>query len=124
MPYVYGGNEEAVHISDVAQHRQRHVQRIGQERPHMANRDQLQREPQPVVITTPLRDKIPVRVVEEEGALVRTLRPAAKLLIMTSRRPPDGATNLFHRRSPKKQPPASPWPRPAHRPAARAPAPE
>ena len=30
---------------DIAQNRQRHIQRIGQERPHMANRDQLQREP-------------------------------------------------------------------------------
>jgi hypothetical protein len=29
----------------------------------------LQREPQPVVITTPLRDKIPVCVVEEEEPL-------------------------------------------------------
>ncbi len=39
----------------------------------MANRDQLQREPQPVVITTPLRDKIPVRVVEEEEPLQHPL---------------------------------------------------
>ena len=29
----------------------------------------------------------------------------------------DLAAGLFHRPSPKKQPPASPWPRPAHRPA-------
>jgi hypothetical protein len=34
----------------------------------MTNRDQQQREPQPVVVT-PLRDKIPVRVVEEEEPL-------------------------------------------------------
>lgn len=39
----------------------------------MTNRDQLQREPQPVVITTPLPDKIPVRVVEEEEPLQHRL---------------------------------------------------
>jgi hypothetical protein len=44
---------------DIVQHHQRHIQRIGQERPHMTNRDQLQRPPEPVVITTPLRHKIP-----------------------------------------------------------------
>ena len=44
---------------NIVQHRWRHIQRIAEERPHMTDRDQLQREPQPVVITTPLRDKIP-----------------------------------------------------------------
>jgi hypothetical protein len=38
----------------------------------MTNRDQQQREPQPVVVT-PLRDKIPVRVVEEEEPLQHRL---------------------------------------------------
>jgi hypothetical protein len=58
---------------DIVQHHRRHIQRIAQERPHMTNRDQLQREPQPAVITTPLRDKIPVRVVEEEEPLQHRL---------------------------------------------------
>jgi hypothetical protein len=58
---------------DIVQHHQRHIQRIGQERPHMTNRDQLQRPPEPVVITTPLRHKIPVRVVEEEEPLQHRL---------------------------------------------------
>ncbi len=44
---------------DIVQHHQRHIQQIGQERPHMTNRDRLQRPPEPVVITTPLRHKIP-----------------------------------------------------------------
>ncbi len=39
----------------------------------MRNRDQLQRPPEPVVITTPLRHKIPVRVVEEEEPLQHRL---------------------------------------------------
>ncbi len=33
----------------------------------MTNRDQLQREPEPVVITTPRRDKIPVRIVKKKN---------------------------------------------------------
>jgi hypothetical protein len=63
---------------DIAQHRQRHIQRIAQERPHMTNRDQLQREPPPAVITTPLRDKIPVRVVEEKEPLQHRLIQGAR----------------------------------------------
>jgi hypothetical protein len=39
----------------------------------MTNRDQLRREPPPAVITTPLRDKIPVRVVEKEEPLQHRL---------------------------------------------------
>jgi len=58
---------------DIVQHHQRHIQRIAQERPHMTNRDQLQREPEPVVITTPRRDKIPVRIVKEEEPLQHRL---------------------------------------------------
>jgi serine/threonine protein kinase len=58
---------------DVIQHRQRHIQRIRQERPQPPHRDQLQSEPEPVVITTPLRDQIPVRVVQEEEPLQRRL---------------------------------------------------
>ena len=39
----------------------------------MTNRHQLEREPQPVVITTPLRDQLPVRVVQEEEPLQHRL---------------------------------------------------
>jgi hypothetical protein len=58
---------------DVIQHHQRHIQRIRQERPQPPHRDQLQSEPEPVVVTTPLRDQIPVRVVQEEEPLQRRL---------------------------------------------------
>jgi len=51
------------------QHRGRHVQRVRKERAQRPDRHQLQRKPQPRMITTTLPDQLQVRIVEEPPPL-------------------------------------------------------
>lgn len=63
----------------VVHHHRRNVQRIRQEQADEAHRPELKTEAQPVVVTAPLADQHPVRVVEEEEPLqLRALRRAGK----------------------------------------------
>jgi len=55
-------------------HATRYGQRIRQEHTEVAHRRQQQREPEPVVRTTPFRDQLPVRVVQEKQLLQVRLR--------------------------------------------------
>ena len=74
--------------SDVVDHPDRDIQRIGQERADMTHRDQLQCEPEPVVVAAPLRDDNPVGIIEEEEPLqhltfgICTVPPVASQLLI------------------------------------------
>ena len=60
---------EAQLLSDVLHDPARNVNRIGDERADEADRGQLHREAQPVVIATATTDQAPILVIEEEEAL-------------------------------------------------------
>jgi hypothetical protein len=56
-------------LSQVLHHRPRHVEGVLQEPPDVPDRTDLEGETEPVVVPAPLRDQLPVLVVEEEEAL-------------------------------------------------------